>query len=67
MKLIEMQERDPGKPLNIGLVKKIFGLYNTPGKSLSGFRNHYWISFEGGWFAEIDFCTDVESLGIEER
>ena len=55
MKLIEMQEREPSKPLNIGLVEDVFRLYNTPGKPLACLGSHYWISFEDGWFAEMEF------------
>lgn len=54
MKLIQMEERNSGKTLDIGLIEEIFCLYNTPGKPLASLGGHYWISFEGGWFAEID-------------
>ena len=55
MKLIEVEERDPSKPLDISLAKKIFCFHNTPRKSLAGLWGHCWIFFESGWFAETDF------------
>jgi len=67
MKLIKMEERDPSKPLDISLAKKIFCLHNTPGKPLASLGGHCRISFKSGWFAEIDFCTGVESPGNGQR